>query len=595
MGRKKIKRILIPIIAVVVAAAIGAGCWFYFSQKGSEPVNVYSFLNLGMTEYWGDQQESYGPVTTENVQTVFLTSTQTVTEIHVDQGDTVKKGDLLMTFDTTLTDISLERKRLELEQLQLDLKNALKELSEIKAMKPMVIPEAKPQTPTAPDIGTPLSGAYQISQNSNYDGSSRDKALICWLGSDTAFSDDVLDAIAAKAIAYRTPTEPEPTEPAEPTKPGAPTEPEPPTDPEPPTEPEAPTDPETPTEPEAPTDPETPTEPEAPTDPETPTEPVKPVTPPADPVKFYVVIKVTEGNTSKGTPLTWQGLSVNRDSNGKYTYWFYDASAFADHTVPAAPAPEPEPEIDFGSGLTAAQIAELRAQQEKTIRDLQFQIKMAEADYKIMQTEVTDGSVYADLDGTVVSLLTPEEAKLNMQPLMKVPSGGGFYVDGSVGELQKDNLQIGQEVTVNDWNTGMTYTGTVREISDYPLPDDGGMYGNGNPNVSQYPFTVYIDDSADLQAGSYVSVMYSAASVQSGIYLENPYLRTELGKSYVYVKGADGLLEKRFVTTGKSLWGSYTEILEGLTAEDFIAFPYGKNVNAGAETREADISELYSY
>ena len=49
------------------------------------------------------------------------------------------------------------------------------------------------------------------------------------------------------------------------------------------------------------------------------------------------------------------------------------------------------------------------------------------------------------------------------------------------------------------------------------------------------------------------------------------------------------------MTTGKSLWGSYTEILSGLTPEDFIAFPYGKNLKEGAPTRESDLSELYNY
>ena len=115
----------------------------------------------------------------------------------------------------------------------------------------------------------------------------------------------------------------------------------------------------------------------------------------------------------------------------------------------------------------------------------------------------------------------------------------------------------------------------------------------GNPNVSYYPFTVFIDAEADLQEGSYISVMFSTATTEQGIYLENPFLRTEQGKTYVYVRGAVGKLEQRFVTTGKSLWGSYTEVLEGLSAEDYIAFPYGKQVKAGADTVESDLSELY--
>ena len=98
---------------------------------------------------------------------------------------------------------------------------------------------------------------------------------------------------------------------------------------------------------------------------------------------------------------------------------------------------------------------------------------------------------------------------------------------------------------------------------------------------------------ADLQEGSYVNVSFSTATTQQGIYLENPFLRTEQGKSYVYVRGEDGKLEQRFVTTGKALWGSYTEVLDGLTPEDYIAFPYGKNVVVGADTVEGDNSDLY--
>ena len=41
--------------------------------------------------------------------------------------------------------------------------------------------------------------------------------------------------------------------------------------------------------------------------------------------------------------------------------------------------------------------------------------------------------------------------------------------------------------------------------------------------------------------------------------------------------------------------GAVTEILEGLTAEDLIAFPYGKNVKDGAPTQEGDMSDLYGY
>ena len=167
-------------------------------------------------------------------------------------------------------------------------------------------------------------------------------------------------------------------------------------------------------------------------------------------------------------------------------------------------------------------------------------------------------------------------------------------MQGSVSELEKDRLKIGQEVTINDWNTGMTYTGEVRSIGDFPTSSNG-WNGMGNPNASYYPFQVFIDGSADLQEGSYVSVTYSAAEAENGIYLENPFLRTDDGEPYVYVRGDNGRLEKRTVTTGKSLWGSYTEIRSGLTEDDYIAFPYGKTVKPGAATTESDLSALYGY
>jgi hypothetical protein len=295
---------------------------------------------------------------------------------------------------------------------------------------------------------------------------------------------------------------------------------------------------------------------------------------------------------SLGQRLSWTGLIVKK-SSGVFTFRFFDASGITDHMLAEmGQEAEKEPEIDFGSGYTAAQIAQMRAEQQKTIKTLEFNIKMAEADYKIALTEAYDGKVYAEIDGEVVSVLTEEEAKQTMQPILKVSGGGGFYVQGSVSELEKEKMQVGQEVTINDWNTGMTHVGTIQALGDFPDPASG-WNGMGNPNASFYPFTVFVDEEADLQEGRYVSVVYSTATGEHGVYLQNPFLRTEQGKSYVYVMGADGRLEQRFVQTGKALWGSYTEILSGLSAEDLVAFPYGKNVKPGAVAEEGDLSKLY--
>ena len=295
-----------------------------------------------------------------------------------------------------------------------------------------------------------------------------------------------------------------------------------------------------------------------------------------------------------GDRRVWQCLKVTKNGQ-RYSFRFadtlimdYSMQSLAEDDSDAAE----DPDVDFGSGYTATQIAQMRSDKQKEIKDLDLKIKMADAEYKIMLREVGDGKIYAENDGKVVSLLTQEEARESQQPILKVSGGGGFYVEGFISELEKDKMMPGQEVTVNDWNTGMTYTGTVKSIGDFPT-QNGYYNGSGNPNASYYPFQVFVDESADLQSGSYVSVQYSSAASENGIYLENPFLRTEKGRSYVLVMGADGKLEQRWVTTGKSLWGSYTEILEGLSAEDRIAFPYGKNVKPGVAAQEGDMSNLY--
>lgn len=659
----KKKKILLAVVAVVLAAAIGIGV-LLVSPGSSEPVGVYPFQYLGMTEYWGDSQESYGPVTSDNIQTIYLTDTQIVTEIKVKEGDTVKAGDVLMTFDTTLSGLSLERKRLDVEKKKLNLEIANGELSEILEMEPTPEDIEIPEELLEVDLGVALTDAYRISTGSVYDGSSESKALICWLKDTTSINNDILEAIrltaeeiqkknaqkdTAASSASALPEESAPAEetreapaaavpteaPTVPTEaPTVPTETE--TRPaaeasEPAEETTAPT--EAVTEPavettlptEAATEPteETATATEAATEPSeettAPTEaetrpeedetvPTEETTAPTEETlpeeedilvtEFYVVFKTTQDNMSLGTRTQWEGLHVIRKGDG-FQFRFYDASGFSDHTIvvdenAGDPLKDFMDSINWGSGYTIQQIRQLRAAKQEEIRQLEFELKLAETEYKIMQKELEDGNVYAAVDGNVVSALTEEEARASNQPILKVSGGGGYYVQCSVSELEKENMAIGMEVTVNNWRSGMTYTGTVDSMGDFPSAD-GYWNGLGNPNTTYYPFTVFIDGSADLQTNSYVNVTYSTDSGAHGIYLENPFLRTEQGQSYVYVLGSNGKLEKRDVVTGKSLWGSYTEILSGITEDDLIAFPYGKNVKAGAPAEERDISELYSY
>ena len=710
----KTKKTVISVTAGVAAAAILGGVVFGLRGRG-EPVGVYPFSMVGMTEFWGDNQESYGPVTTDRIQTVFLSDTQTITEVKVKEGDEVKKGDVLMTYDTTLSELQLERKRLDVEKANLQVREAQEELARINQLKPMESVDVEVDLPVeSANYGRELSGAYEIANpDEQYDGSSPEKAVICWLKDSTPVNNALLRQLYYQAMMNqiandeRIPSsgsaEPTPEEESKDEEllleeetgnadSSGQTE-----------ENENGNNDENQGDDPNETDdtenliqqtPEEPPEPDAftlfamrapeslqiycgdvynggivqvtsgdavnltftssvtdwehsnyvtwsltsnesgplmgqrngrgytvsgvtstigeteytvkatynveglPTLDDIYTFKLRVVAQPAEEEEerssFYTILKITEGNLEKAPCTTWQGLKVTAYDGGGFGFSFCDAPGQEFFFPEETDGGFSFPEIDYGSGMTAAEIAKLCREQEKKIKDLTADAVITQSEYNLMLREFSDGSIRATLDGVVVGLLTEEEARQNKLPMLKVSGGGGFYVRGSVSELEKDKLKPGQEVSVNDWNTGMMYTGTVESIGDFPIQDEG-WNGMGNPNASYYPFRVFIDGTADLQEGSYVSVTYSAAEAENGIYLENPFLRTDDGEPYVYVRGKNGRLEKRTVTTGKSLWGSYTEIRSGLTADDYVAFPYGKNVKPGAATVESDLSALYGY
>ena len=528
-AKNKLKWLWIVLAIVVLAVAVGAGVYF-LPKLNAESVYVYSFYEglAGMADYYDYSTESSGMITTDKVQPVYISETQTVKEILVYEGQEVKKGDVLFTYDTTLSDISLQRKALSVEQTKLDLQTAKRELAIINSYVPISYAPVETPEPdeeqeeekTIADLE--LEGKDYVVYKGKGDTSLTPQ--YCWLRSNSMVDELLMDALFLGR----------------------------------------------------------------------------------EDNSLFVIFQHTENDSNEGAVTKEFGIKMLRviseevrDEGGnvltpaKTTYrfmWFDPAVANKN--------PDPESNIQWNSGYTSAEIHAMRIDKQAQIRDLEFSVKMAEAEYKIMEKEADDGAVKAQFDGTVVGVLDPESAIMMGMPLLKVSGGGGFYVTGTVSELDLETISIGQKVDVMSWDTGMNYEGTIVEIGRFPQENNGYYYYGTSQNVSYYPYKIFIDESAMLQDGYYVSMTLRADESEGeggNLYISNAFVLNEGASSFVYVRNAEGNLEKRQVRLGGMLWGEYSKVISGITADDWVAFPYGKAVKNGAPTREGTWENLYGY
>lgn len=580
----KKKKIWISVVVFLLIAA-GIAAWLLVPRQPLEEVYVYGYDMVGYVNYFENGTESYGVVATDRVQSLFVSDSQQVTELLVYQGQQVTKGDVLYRYDTTLSDLELERKDLSIQQMEINLKVYEEELKNLNAMKPMVIPEGSTQNTQTQNKIPSNAIAGEIYNTSTGSGTSY-RPYYVWLKNTTTVSQEMICRYLSQkdrnmnspvCVVFRIANwaggeytseygvvyERVKTAGSNGSVSGSQI-----------------TQNQTPTTGTSSQMSGTDTsisstvmgETQDGADSET-TAPTQATTAPTE--------ATTEPTTQPPTAPT-TGPTV--ESTYTISMRFFDTSS----------STSADDGIIWNSGYTRTELEAMRKEKTTQIEQLRYDIKMGKAELEIMKKEADSGEVRAEFDGVVTSVLEPTNAQEMNVPMIKVSGGGGFYVEGSVSELDLSSIQVGQTVTVTSWDTFMTYEGTIQEIGTYPTEEDN-YFSYGAPNLSYYPYKVFIEESADLQEGYYVSMTYQTETEnENGVmYLENAFLRTENGRSYVYVRGVDGLLERREVQTGDSADGYMTEILSGISETDYIAFPYGKTVVEGAPTVEGAWENLY--
>ena len=143
--KKRIKIIIIAVLAVAVAAGSITGVVYYRNSKG-----LASVMSVSMISTTNDytSMTSGGMVCDDACQTINLKDGQKVTEVYVTKDQQVKAGDKLLAYDVTSLSLSVEMKQLEIQSLENQLASEKQKLEKLKNTKPV---EKQPETPVTPE------------------------------------------------------------------------------------------------------------------------------------------------------------------------------------------------------------------------------------------------------------------------------------------------------------------------------------------------------------------------------------------------------------------------------------------------------------
>lgn len=709
-------------IAAFIAAGVlllGGVTVYAVKTSSQSTVKVVSVSDMSGGGGWSDNSLS-GNITSDVSQNIYLADSQKVKKIYVKEGDTVKVGDDLLTYDMTLENLDLEMKKLEKQGIELNIEKANREITKLKNTKPssdngnedpgLDIPEDPGEEPEDPSMepeepaeayqeltaeAEPYMGEgtveepyhflcaadgailgsflnrmaeeqcffvievregdvsngellkiwgqkiteedFQVADTdrfqvnleketddsdgqlpedlkaaavlekgaSAYQGDGTEKKPLTYLvkkdgivkgsfflerkedgkyfrievreengdlikaweqnGADGDFAADVKEdgeylVDLSKKQSGETPGEPaEPTDPSEPPKPGESPEPPEPSNPE-----------EKPTEPSV--------SPEV-----TPGENPEPTPEDGTPQETAEQENTVDGMSTKKSRASIRYLTVT-SVMGSGSRKVISTDTVSDTTGSG----------DAGTsyGGTAAEIQQQIKDKEKEIRDYQLDIKETNLEIKDIQKKLNNQTIKSTLNGVVKTVGDPEKESNDEKPLIQVVSSEGLYVQGTVSESKMNKLKVGATLSGYSYDNGVSFTAEVREIS--PYPSDNGQDG---ANASSYPFTAYIADASGLSNNSWaeLTLLDEGDGQGQGIYLEKPFVRTENGQYYVMKDDGTGHLTKQIVQVGGIQYGSSYQITGGLSMDDKITFPYGKDVREGAKTEEGTLDDLYNY
>ena len=227
-------------------------------------------------------------------------------------------------------------------------------------------------------------------------------------------------------------------------------------------------------------------------------------------------------------------------------------------------------------------------------KEAELKLKTKEDEVKKAQELLENSTVTSPITGRVQKINENDTTDSDGKPAayITIQQSGAYRVKGVLGELQRGSLKEGDRVKlVPRTEENAAWTGTVTLV-DYENPTQGSdtdrYYGSSSDEMttaSRYPFYVELDSTDGLMLGQHLYIELDTGADAPGVGISGAFLcYNEDGSAYVWAEKG-GKLEKRAVTLGDyDPMTDVQKITEGLSLEDYIAYPDPELCRSGAPT-----------
>lgn len=219
------------------------------------------------------------------------------------------------------------------------------------------------------------------------------------------------------------------------------------------------------------------------------------------------------------------------------------------------------------------------------IREAEYNLALKEREITAMEDGMENTEIASPLSGRVMAVNSEE----NADPYSETPASfitvmdvSSYRVEGHINELNLYSLPEGTSVLVRSRiDDAQTWQGVVESI-DWENPVTGNtnnmIYIGGEDEMTastKYPFYVALDHTDGLILGQHIYIEPDyGQQTDTDLMLPGYFISDADSSPWVWAASSKGTLEKRSVTLGTydPDMDEY-EILSGLTAADYIAFP----------------------